>query len=312
MKIANTALELVGNTPLVRLNRLAKDGTAEVIAKLEFFAPGASVKDRIGVAMIEAGEKAGAIGPNTIVVEPTSGNTGISLAWVCAVRGYGCILFMPETMSKERRGVIRAFGAELILTPAAEGAIGAIRRAEELVASDPARYFMPQQFKNPANAQAHRQTTALEIWRDTDGRADILVSGVGTGGTLTGVGSALKALKPAFRCVAVEPDASAVLSGSPKGPHMIQGLGAGFVPDVLDTSLCDEIIRVRNEDALETARQMARQEGLLVGISSGAAVWAALALARRPDNAGKMIIVIIASYGERYLSSPLFQQFMDQ
>ena len=312
MKIANTALELVGNTPLVRLNRLAKDGAAEVIAKLEFYAPGASVKDRIGVAMIEAAEKAGAIGPNTIVVEPTSGNTGISLAWVCAVRGYRCILFMPETMSKERRAVIRAFGAELILTPAAEGAIGAIKRAEELVATDPARYFMPQQFKNPANPQAHRQTTALEIWRDTDGRADILVSGVGTGGTLTGVGSALKALKPAFRCVAVEPDASAVLSGSPKGPHMIQGLGAGFVPDVLDTSLCDEIIRVRNEDALETARQMARQEGLLVGISSGAAVWAALALARRPDNAGKMLIVIIPSYGERYLSSPLFQQFMEE
>ena len=312
MKIANTALELVGNTPLVRLNRLAKDGKAEVIAKLEFFAPGASVKDRIGVAMIEAAEKAGAIGPDTVVVEPTSGNTGISLAWVCAVRGYRCILFMPETMSKERRAVIRAFGAELILTPAAEGAIGAIKRAEELVASDPARYFMPQQFKNPANPQAHRQTTALEIWRDTDGRADILVSGVGTGGTLTGVGSALKALKPAFRCVAVEPDASAVLSGSPKGPHMIQGLGAGFVPDVLDVTLCDEIIRVRNEDALDTARQMARQEGLLVGISSGAAVWAALALARRPDNAGKMIVVIIASYGERYLSSPLFQQFMDE
>ena len=311
MKIANTALELVGNTPLVRLNRLAKDGKAEVIAKLEFFAPGASVKDRIGVAMIEAAEKAGAIGPDTVVVEPTSGNTGISLAWVCAVRGYRCILFMPETMSKERRAVIRAFGAELILTPAAEGAIGAIKRAEELVASDPARYFMPQQFKNPANPQAHRQTTALEIWRDTDGRADILVSGVGTGGTLTGVGSALKALKPAFRCVAVEPDASAVLSGSPKGPHMIQGLGAGFVPDVLDVTLCDEIIRVRNEDALDTARQMARQEGLLVGISSGAAVWAALALARRPDNAGKMIVVIIASYGERYLSSPLFQQFME-
>lgn len=312
MKIANTALELVGNTPLVRLNRLAKDGTAEVIAKLEFYAPGASVKDRIGVAMIEAAEKAGAIGPDTIVVEPTSGNTGISLAWVCAVRGYRCILFMPETMSKERRAVIRAFGAELILTPAAEGAIGAIKRAEELVASDPARYFMPQQFKNPANPQAHRQTTALEIWRDTDGQADILVSGVGTGGTLTGVGSALKALKPAFRCVAVEPDASAVLSGSPKGPHMIQGLGAGFVPDVLDVSLCDEIIRVRNEDALDTARQMARQEGLLVGISSGAAVWAALALARRPDNAGKMIVVIIPSYGERYLSSPLFQQFMEE
>ena len=312
MKIANTALELVGNTPLVRLNRLAKDCAAEVIAKLEFYAPGASVKDRIGVAMIEAAEKAGAIGPNTIVVEPTSGNTGISLAWVCAVRGYRCILFMPETMSKERRAVIRAFGAELILTPAAEGAIGAIKRAEELVASDPARYFMPQQFKNPANPQAHRQTTALEIWRDTDGQADILVSGVGTGGTLTGVGSALKALKPAFRCVAVEPDASAVLSGSPKGPHMIQGLGAGFVPDVLDVSLCDEIIRVRNEDALDTARQMARQEGLLVGISSGAAVWAALALARRPDNAGKMIVVIIPSYGERYLSSPLFQQFMEE
>ena len=311
MKIANTALELVGNTPLVRLNRLAKGCQAEIIAKLEFYAPGASVKDRIGVAMIEAAERAGAIGPETIIVEPTSGNTGISIAWVCAVRGYRCILFMPETMSKERRAVIRAFGAELKLTPAAEGAIGAVTRAEELVASDPKRYFMPQQFKNPANPQVHRQTTALEIWRDTEGKADILVSGIGTGGTLTGVGSALKALKPAFRCVAVEPDASAVLSGSPKGPHMIQGLGAGFVPDVLDRSLCDEIVRVSNDDALDTARQMARQEGLLVGISSGAAVWAALAQARRPENAGKMIVVIIASYGERYLSSPLFKDFMD-
>lgn len=311
MKIASTALDLVGNTPLVRLNRIAKACKAEIIAKLEFYAPGASVKDRIGVAMIEAAERAGAIGPETIIVEPTSGNTGISLAWVCAVRGYRCILFMPETMSKERRAVIRAFGAELNLTPAAEGAIGAITRAEELVASDPKRYFMPQQFKNPANPQVHRQTTALEIWRDTDGKADILVAGIGTGGTLTGVGSALKALKPAFRCVAVEPDASAVLSGSSKGPHMIQGLGAGFVPEVLERSLCDEIIRVTNEDALDTARQMARQEGLLVGISSGAAVWAALALARRPDNAGKMIVVIIPSYGERYLSSPLFQEFME-
>jgi len=311
MKIANSALDLVGNTPLVRLNKIAKGCQAEIIAKLEFYAPGASVKDRIAVAMIEAAERAGLIGADTVIVEPTSGNTGIALAWVCAVRGYRCILFMPETMSKERRAVIRAFGAELILTPAAEGAIGAINRAEELAVTDPKRYFMPQQFKNPANPQVHGRTTAMEIWRDTDGKADILVSGIGTGGTLTGVGAALKALKPAFRCVAVEPDASAVLSGSPKGPHLIQGLGVGFVPDILDIGLCDEIIRVTNEDALDTARQMARQEGLLVGISSGAAVWAALELARRPDNAGKMIVVIIPSYGERYLSSTLFQEFMD-
>ena len=311
MKIANTAIDLVGNTPLVRLNRLTKDCGAEVVAKLEFYAPGASVKDRIGVAMIEAAERAGAIGPDTVIVEPTSGNTGISLAWVCAVRGYKCMLFMPETMSRERRAVIRAFGAELVLTPAAEGAIGAIKRAEEMVASDPKRYLMPQQFNNPANPQVHSRTTAQEIWRDTDGKADILVSGIGTGGTLTGVGTALKALKPGFRCVAVEPDASAVLSGSPKGPHMIQGLGAGFVPEVLDRSLCDEIIRVTNDNALDTARQMARQEGLLVGISAGAAVWAALALARRPENAGRMLVVMIPSYGERYLSSPLYQQYMD-
>ena len=311
MKIANTAIDLVGNTPLVRLNRLTKDCGAEVVAKLEFYAPGASVKDRIGVAMIEAAERAGAIGPDTVIVEPTSGNTGISLAWVCAVRGYKCMLFMPETMSRERRAVIRAFGAELVLTPAAEGAIGAIKRAEEMVASDPKRYLMPQQFNNPANPQVHSRTTAQEIWRDTDGKADILVSGIGTGGTLTGVGTALKALKPGFHCVAVEPDASAVLSGSPKGPHMIQGLGAGFVPEVLDRSLCDEIIRVTNDNALDTARQMARQEGLLVGISAGAAVWAALALARRPENAGRMLVVMIPSYGERYLSSPLYQQYMD-
>ena len=230
MKIANTAIDLVGNTPLVRLNRLTKDCGAEVVAKLEFYAPGASVKDRIGVAMIEAAERAGAIGPDTVIVEPTSGNTGISLAWVCAVRGYKCMLFMPETMSRERRAVIRAFGAELVLTPAAEGAIGAIKRAEEMVASDPKRYLMPQQFNNPANPQVHSRTTAQEIWRDTDGKADILVSGIGTGGTLTGVGTALKALKPGFRCVAVEPDASAVLSGSPKGPHMIQGAGGRLRP----------------------------------------------------------------------------------
>ena len=251
MKIALNVIELVGNTPLVRINRMARDCQAEIIAKLEFYNPGLSVKDRIGVSMIEAAEQAGLIGPETIIVEPTSGNTGVALAHVCAVRGYRLILTMPESMSRKRRAVIRAFGAELILTPAAEGAIGAVKRAEELVASDPKRYFMPQQFKSPANPEVHRRTTAEEIWRDTDGRADILVSGIGTGGTITGVGEAIKARKPSFKCVAVEPDASPVLSGGQKGPHAIQGLGAGFVPDVLNRSVCDEIVRVTNDAALE-------------------------------------------------------------
>jgi cysteine synthase A len=311
MKIADNALGLVGNTPLVRLNRIAQGLGAQVVAKLEFCGPGASVKDRIGVAMIEAAERAGALRPDSVVVEPTSGNTGIALAWVCAVKGYKCLLFMPESMSKERRAVIRAFGAELRLTPAAEGAIGAVQRAEELVASDPSRYFMPQQFENPANPEVHRHTTAEEIWRDTDGQADILISGIGTGGTLTGIGDVLKARKPGFRCIAVEPDASAVLSGGAKGPHVIQGLGAGFVPAVLDRGMCDEILRVKDDDALDIARRVAREEGLFVGISSGAAVWAALQVARRKENTGKMIVAIVPSYGERYLSSPLYAGLMD-
>lgn len=311
MRIARNVIELVGNTPLVRINRMAKDCHAEIIAKLEFYNPGLSVKDRIGVAMIEAAEKAGLIGPETIIVEPTSGNTGIALAYVCAVKGYPLILTMPESMSRERRAVIRAFGAELVLTPAAEGALGAVKRAEELVATDPNRYFMPQQFKSPANPEIHRRTTAEEIWRDTDGRADILVCGIGTGGTITGVGEAIKARKPSFHCVAVEPDASPVLSGGPKGPHAIQGLGAGFVPDVLNRSICDEIVRVTNDAALDTARRMAKEEGLLVGISSGAAIWAALQVGTRTENIGKMIVVIIPSFGERYLSTPLFADLMN-
>jgi cysteine synthase A len=305
MKIADDVTELVGNTPLVRIRHLAQGAAAEVVAKLEFFNPAHSVKDRIGVSMIAAAEKAGLIKENTIIVEPTSGNTGIALAFVCAARGYHCVLTMPETMSKERRMLLRAYGAELILTPGSEGMAGAIRKAEELVASDP-RYFMPQQFQNPANPAIHRSTTAEEIWRDTDGRADILVAGVGTGGTITGVGEVLKARKPSFRCVAVEPDASAVLSGGQKGPHPIQGIGAGFVPEVLNTDMIDEIVRVKGEDAFETARRMAREEGLLVGISSGAATWAALQVARRSENSGKLIVVIIPSFGERYLSTPLY------
>jgi cysteine synthase A len=311
MNIAGSALELVGNTPLVRLNRIAAGLPAQVVAKLEFYAPGASVKDRIGVAMIDAAEREGTLKPGMTVVEPTSGNTGIALAWVCAVKGYRCMLFMPESMSRERRAVIRAFGAELVLTPAAEGAIGAVKRAEELAATDPALYFMPQQFKNPANPEVHRRTTAEEIWRDTDGKADIVVSGVGTGGTITGVGEVIKARKPGFKCIAVEPDASAVLSGGAKGPHAIQGLGAGFVPEVLNRSIYDEIIRVTNDDAIATARRLAKEEGLFVGISSGAAVWAALQVGRRPAHAGKLIVAILPSYGERYLTSPLYAGLMD-
>jgi cysteine synthase A len=310
MKIAKNVTELIGNTPLVRLNRISKDAKAEIVVKLEFYNPAHSVKDRIGAAMLDAAEKAGKINKDTIIVEPTSGNTGIALAMVCAARGYKCVLTMPETMSKERRMLLRAYGAELILTPGPDGMGGAIRKAEEMAASDP-RYFVPQQFKNPANPEIHRRTTAEEIWRDTDGKIDFLVAGVGTGGTITGVGEVIKSRKPGFVVVAVEPDASPVLSGGAKGPHKIQGIGAGFVPDVLNTGIYDEIVRVSDEDAMETARRMAREEGLLVGISSGAATWAALQVGKRKENAGKLIVVIIPSFGERYLSTPLFANLAD-
>jgi cysteine synthase len=310
MKIARTVTDLIGNTPLVKINRLTEGCVAEVVAKLEFYNPAHSVKDRIGVAMIEAAEKAGKIKPDTIILEPTSGNTGIALAFVCAARGYKCTLIMPETMSKERRMLLRAYGAELVLTPGPEGMPGAIRKAEEMAAADP-RYFIPQQFKNPANPEVHRVTTAEEIWNDTDGKADILVSGIGTGGTITGVGEVIKARKPSFQCIAVEPDASPVLSGGQRGPHPIQGIGAGFVPDILNTKIYDEVIRVTNDDSFAIARRMAREEGLLVGISSGAAMWAALEVARRAENKGKMLVVIIPSFGERYLSTPLFANLAD-
>lgn len=305
MKIANDVTELVGNTPLVRLRRLTEGAGADVVAKLEFYNPAKSVKDRIGLSMIEAAEKAGLIGPDTIILEPTSGNTGIALAFVCAARGYKCTLVMPDTMSRERRIVLRAYGAELVLTPGSEGMPGAINKAEQMAAED-ARYFIPQQFKNPANPEVHRQTTAEEIWRDTDGQVDIVVAGVGTGGTITGVGEVIKSRKPSFQAIAVEPEASPVLSGGQKGPHPIQGIGAGFVPEVLNTKIYDEVVRVKNEDAIETARRAAREEGLLVGISSGAAIWAAVQVARRPENDGKLIVVIVPSFGERYLSTPLF------
>ena len=310
MKIANDVTELIGNTPLVRLNRLTKGAKAEVAAKLEFYNPANSVKDRIGAAMIAEAEKSGALTKDKIIVEPTSGNTGIALAMVAAAKGYKCVLTMPETFSKERRMLLRAFGAELILTPGPDGMGGAIKKAEELAASDP-KYFMPQQFKNPANPEIHRQTTAEEIWRDTDGKVDFLVAGIGTGGTITGVGEVIKSRKPSFKVVAVEPDASPVLSGGPKGPHKIQGIGAGFVPAVLNTKVYDEIIRVKDDDALETARRMAKEEGLLVGISSGAATWAALQVANRKENAGKLIVVIIPDFGERYLSTTLFANLAD-
>jgi cysteine synthase A len=260
--------------------------------------------------MIDAAEKAGLIKPDTIILEPTSGNTGIGLAFVCAARGYKLALLMPDSMSKERRMLLRAYGAELILTPAAEGMPGAIKRAEEMAKTD-SRYFIPQQFQNPANPEIHRRTTAEEIWRDTDGQADVLVAGVGTGGTITGVGEVIKARKPTFRCVAVEPDASAVLSGGVKGPHPIQGIGAGFVPEILNPRIYDEVIRVKNDDAFAFARRAAREEGLLVGISSGAALWAAVEVARRPESAGKLIVVIIPSFGERYLSTPLYADLAD-
>jgi cysteine synthase len=306
MKIANNVTELVGNTPLVKLNRVTAGAGATVVAKLEFFNPGHSVKDRIAVAMLDAAVAAGRIWPDTVVLEPTSGNTGIGLAMVCAARGIKCAFVMPETMSRERKLLLKAYGAELILTPGPDGMGGAIRKAEELAAGD-SRYFVPQQFENAANPEVHRNTTAEEIWRDTDGQVDIFVAGVGTGGTVTGVGEVLKAKKPGVRIVAVEPDDSPVLSGGAKGPHPIQGIGAGFVPGVLNTAAYDEVIRVANDDAFATARRMATEEGLLVGISSGAATWAALQLAQRPENAGKLIVVIIPSFGERYLSTALYQ-----
>jgi cysteine synthase A len=289
----------------VRLRRITEGAGAEVVAKLESFNPAGSVKDRIGVAMIDVAEQAGLIRPDTIILEPTSGNTGISLAMVCAARGYHCVLTMPETMSMERRMLLRAYGAELILTPGPDGMPGAIAKAEELAKTDE-RYFVPQQFENPANPAIHRATTAEEVWRDTDGAVDIFVAGVGTGGTITGVAEVIKERKPSAQFVAVEPAASPVLSGGAKGPHPIQGIGAGFVPPVLEMALVDEIITVGNEDSLTVARRLAVDEGLLVGISSGAAAWAALEVARRPENAGKLVVVVLPDFGERYLSTALF------
>lgn len=306
MNIAKNITDLIGNTPLVELNRLTEGLPGRVVTKLEFFNPGSSVKDRIAEAMIEAAEKEGKINKDTIIVEATSGNTGIGLAMVCAARGYKLAITMPESMSKERRMLLRAFGAELILTPAAEGMGGAIARAKALVDEHPETYFMPRQFDNQANVEIHRKTTAEEVWRDTDGQVDIFVAGVGTGGTVTGVGEVLKARKPDVKIVAVEPDASPVLSGGEKGPHPIQGLGAGFVPSILNTKIYDEVIRVTGEDAFATARAAAEKEGILVGISSGAAIWSALQLAAKEENRGKLIVVLIPSYGERYLSTPLF------
>lgn len=305
MKIASNVTELIGNTPLVQLNRVTAGCGARVVAKLEFFNPAHSVKDRIAQSMLDAAQAAGKIGPDTIVLEPTSGNTGIGLAMVCAARGIKCCFVMPETMSRERRLLLKAYGAELVLTPGPDGMGGAIRKAQELAAAD-SRYFIPQQFENPANPEVHRKTTAEEVWNDTDGQVDIFVSGIGTGGTITGVGEVLKARKPGVKIIAVEPDASPVLSGGVKGPHPIQGIGAGFVPAILNTEVYDEVVRVKNDDAFATARRMATEEGLLVGISSGAAVWAALELAKRPENAGKLIVVVIPSFGERYLSTALF------
>lgn len=304
MKIADNITQLVGNTPLVRLNRM-NTTAAEILLKLEYFNPAHSVKDRIGVAMIEAAERAGLIGPDTVIVEPTSGNTGIALAMVCAQRGYKLVLIMPDTMSVERRKLLRAYGADLILTPGSAGMNGAIAKARELADADP-NVWIPQQFENSANPAIHRSTTAEEIWRDTDGQLDIFIAGIGTGGTITGVGEVLKQRNPALRVVAVEPEGSPVLSGGEKGPHPIQGIGAGFVPQVLNTAIYDEVVRVSAEDAFDTARKLATHEGLLVGISSGAATWAALQVAARPENAGKRLVVIIPSFGERYLSTPLY------
>ena len=309
MHIADNVTQLVGNTPLVRINKLAKGLDAEIVAKLEFFNPCGSVKDRIGVSMIEAAEKAGIVDKDSILVEPTSGNTGIALAFVCAVKGYKLILTMPETMSSERKAMLRAFGAELILTPGSQGMKGAIDKADEIIKTNP-KAVMLQQFKNIANPDAHRRTTAEEIWRDTDGLVDAIVAGVGTGGTITGVSEVLKVRKSSFQAIAVEPEASPVLSGGQPGAHKIQGIGAGFIPDVLNRKIIDRIVKVANDDAFKTARRMVQEEGIFCGISSGAAMWAALKLAKEPDFKNKMIVVIIPSLGDRYLSTELFLPYM--
>ena len=309
MKIAKDITELIGNTPLVRINKLTEGCQAEIVAKLEFYNPLGSVKDRIGLAMIEAAERDGKIKKDkTVILEPTSGNTGIALAFVCAVKGYKVTLTMPETMSLERRALLKALGANLVLTPGTEGMKGAIKKSKELAESDP-NYFIPQQFDNPANPEIHRKTTAEEIWNDTGGKVDILISGIGTGGTITGVSEVIKKRKPSFKTIAVEPKGSPVLSGGAPGPHKIQGIGAGFVPSILNTKIIDEIIQVSNEEAFEYAKRMIREEGILCGISSGAAIAAALQVAKRPENKGKMIVVIIPSTGERYLSTDLFAEF---
>ncbi len=310
MKIYNNITELIGNTPLVRLSRLNNDGYADIALKLEYFNPAHSVKDRIGVAMINAAEDQGLLTPNSVIVEPTSGNTGVALAFVAAARGYKCILTMPEGVSHERKMMMKVLGAEIILTPGEEGMGGAIAKAKALVDSDP-RYYMPNQFDNPANPEIHRQTTAKEIWRDTDGKVDMLVAGIGTGGTITGTGEALKALNSNIKVVAVEPEASPVLSGGEKGPHPIMGIGAGFIPPILNTSIYDEIIQVTGDDSYQTARLLATEEGIPVGISSGAATWAALQVSKRSENKGKLIVVIIPSFAERYLSTPMFDDIRE-
>ena len=309
MKIAQDMTELVGRTPLVRINRLARGMDVEIVAKLEFFNPLGSVKDRIGVSMIDAAENSGALTKETVLVEPTSGNTGIALAFVCAARGYKLILAMPETMSVERRGLLRALGAELVLTPGDKGMRGAIEKAEEILHQNP-HALMPQQFKNPANPEVHRKTTAEEIWNDTEGRVDVLVAGVGTGGTITGVADVLKQRKPSFKAIAVEPENSPVLSGGPPGPHKIQGIGPGFIPDILNTRLIDKVVKVSNDRAFETSRRLAREEGIFCGISSGAAMWAALHIAQEKEFQGKLIVVVIPDLGDRYLSTELFAQYM--
>ncbi len=310
MRIFDDVTQLIGNTPLVRLRRLAEGAQADVVLKLEYFNPAHSVKDRIAVAMIDDAEKAGLLHPDSVIIEATSGNTGIGVAFVAASRGYRCILVMPDTMSRERRTLLRAYGAELVLTPGADGMAGAIRKAEELAAAEP-RSFVPRQFDNPSNPEIHRRTTAEEIWRDTDGQVDVLVAGVGTGGTITGVGEILKERRPSVRVVAVEPAASPVLSGGAKGPHPIQGIGAGFIPSILNIRIYDEVVAVEAERAFETARALAREEGLLVGISSGAAVWAALEVARRDESRGKLIVTVVPSFGERYLSTALYAGLSD-